>query len=360
VGVPDSSLPDLELQSKPRDLCLIRLSAIGDTCHALAVVRRLQDNWSDIRITWIIGRTEYRLMSGVEDVDFVVFDKSKGRAAYRDVRAALGERRFDLALCMHASWRANFLIRAVRAPVRLGFDRARARDFQWLFTNRRIPAAHGEHALDAMMGFATAIGAREQPVRWDIPLDDADRAFAAGFVAPGRPLVVISPCSSQRRSNFRNWEVANFVAIARRLESEHGARVVVTGGPSPLEAAYGRRIAGSSAGDNLAGRTTLGQVAALLAAADLVICPDSGPAHVATALGTPVIGLYATSNPERTGPYLNRQLTVNRYPDAVRRYLGRDVAGIRWGRRVRNPDAMNLITIDEVMAKIEEFFGSCR
>jgi len=347
----------LDLQSKPRDLCVIRLSAIGDTCHALAVVRRLQDNWPEVRIAWIIGRTEFGLMSGVDGVEFIVFDKSRGREAYRDAGLTLRGRRFDAALCLHASWRANFLIRAVDAPVRLGFDRARARDLQWLFTNRRIPATQGEHALDAMMGFATAIGADERPIRWDIPLDPADRAFATGFVERGAPLVVISPCSSQRSRNYRNWDADNFVAVARHLGSAYGARIVVTGGPTALEATYGRRLAEASGATNLAGATTLGQLAALLEAADLVVCPDSGPAHIATAMGTPVIGLYATSNPDRTGPYLRRELTVNRYPDAVRRHLGRDVTAVRWGRRVRSPDAMSLITIDDVRAKIDNFFG---
>ena len=334
----------------------MRLSAIGDTCHALAVIRRLQDNWPDTGITWIIGKTEAGLLADIPDIDFVVFDKSRGRAAYRDVRSALSGKHFDVALCMHASMRANLLVRRLPAAIRLGFDRARARDFQWLFTNRRIAPARGEHALEAMMGFATAIGAGERALRWDIPLPEADRAFAAGFRAGGRPLVVISPCSSQRARNYRNWRVANFAAIIDHLASRYGARVVITGGSSDLEKEYGRRLAANNDVDNLVGATTLKQLAALIAAADLVICPDSGPAHMATALGTTVIGLYATSNPARTGPYLSRKYTINRYPDAISRYIGKNVADLRWGQRVRHPDAMDLITIADVTEKIDNFF----
>ena len=108
---------------------------------------------------------------------------------------------------------------------------------------------------------------------------------------------------------------------------------------------------------NLVGQTSLKQLYALLADADLVIAPDSGPVHMATAAGTRVIGLYATSNPDRTGPYLARELTVNRYPDAVRAYLGKEVAQLRWGQRVRHPDAMALITVDDVISKIDTYFG---
>ena len=339
---------------------MLRLSAIGDTCHALAVIRRLQDNWPDTSITWIIGKTEASLMGDIPDIDFVVFDKSRGRAAYRDVRSALQGKTFDVALCMHASLRANLLVRSPPAQTRLGFDRARARDFQWLFTNQRIPAAHGEHAMEAMMAFATAIGAEERPLRWDIPLPETDQAFAATYTKPGSPLVVISPCSSQRARNYRNWRVENFAAVVEHLETRHAATVVITGGPSQLENEYGERLAADSNATNLAGQSSLKQLAALIGAADLVICPDSGPAHMATALGTSVIGLYATSNPARTGPYLSQEYTINRYPDAIMKYLGKNVADLRWGQRVRHPHAMDLITLDDVVDSVDDFFENRR
>jgi heptosyltransferase I len=335
---------------------VLRLSAIGDTCHALAVIRRLQDNWPEARITWIIGKTESALMSDIPDLDFIVFDKSRGRAAYRAVREALAGRRFNVALCMHASMRANLIVRSLPADIRLGFDRARARDFQWLFTNCRIPAAHGEHAMEAMMAFATAIGAEETDLRWGIPLPDTDLAFAGQYADGDHPVVVISPCSSQRARNFRNWRIENYAAVIEHLEARRGARVILTGGRSDLERHYGRRLAESSDAVDLTGKTSLKQLAALIAVADLVICPDSGPAHMATAFGTTVIGLYATSNPDRTGPYLSGKYTFNRYPDAINQYLGKNVAEVRWGQRVRHPDAMDLVAVGDVLQKIDLFF----
>jgi len=127
-------------QSPPESICVIRLSAIGDTCHALAVVRAIQDTWPETRITWIIGKTEAGLMADIPEIEFIIFDKNKGRKAYADVSAQLKGRQFDVALCMHASMRANWLCRSINTPLRLGFDFKRARDFQWLFTNRRIKA----------------------------------------------------------------------------------------------------------------------------------------------------------------------------------------------------------------------------
>jgi len=349
-------LPDLNLQSKPEHICVLRLSAIGDTCHALAVIRRMQDNWPDARVTWIIGKTEAGLMSDIPDIEFIIFDKSRGRAAYRDVRAALRGKHFDIALCMHASLRANLLIPSIPATIRLGFDKARAKDFQWLFTNRRIDAAHGEHAMEAMMAFATTFGAKQTDLRWNIPLSDSDKAFAACYRSGDKPLVVISPCSSQRARNYRNWSIENYAAVIAHLESHHRARVLLTGGPSDLEKEYGDRLAAGSDAVNLVGQSSLKQLAALISAADLVVCPDSGPAHMATAFGTTAIGLYATSNPQRTGPYLSRKYTINRYPDAIQRYLGKNVADLRWGHRVRHANAMSLIKVEDVVHNIDIYF----
>ncbi len=350
-------MPDLAVQSKPETLCVVRLSAIGDTCHALAVIRRLQDNWPDIKITWVIGKTEASLMSAIPDIEFIILDKSRGHRAYKDVRAQLSGTRFDLALCMHASMRANLLCRSIPSEIRLGFDKARARDFQWLFTNQRVPAGKREHALEAMMSFATTIGAQPRELRWDLPISTEARQFAKQFVTKDKPSVVISPCSSQRSRNYRNWSVEKYAGAIRHLQDEHDCDVILTGGSSALELDYGALLSNRGV-RNLMGKTSLRELAALINAADLVICPDSGPAHMATALGTPVIDLYATTNPDRTGPYSSRKLVVNRYPDATEKYLGKPVSQLRWGQRVRHPEAMDLITIADVTVKIDEFFAN--
>ena len=292
-------------------------------------------------------------MAGVDGVEFITFDKKAGRRAMQALKTELAGRHFDAALCMHASMRANRLYRLIDTPLKLGFDRKRARDFQWLFTNARIPAAAGEHAMEAMMGFATAIGAAERPLRWDIPISDADRELARSLRDGDKPLVTVSPSSSVRLGNFRNWPIAHFVDTCHYLVEQRGARVVLTGGPSGVEQQYGNAIASSVDVDNRIGATTLKQLLAIIDESDVVVCPDSGPAHMATSVDTPVIGLYATSNPARTGPYRSMDMTVNRYPDAVRRFKGKAVDEVRWGQRVGDPLAMELITIDDVCRQID-------
>jgi heptosyltransferase I len=342
-------------RSPPASICIIRLSAIGDCCHTLAVARSIQTAWPDTPVTWIIGRTEYGLMKGISGIEFITFDKSAGYRGYQQLRREIGNREFAVLLHMHASMRANLASLCVRAKTRLGFDRLRARDYQWLFTNERIPARPRQHVMDGMFQFLEHFGLSERSLHWDIPVSEADREFAESICGQGRPVCVISPCSSQRFRNFRNWAAGNFSALADYLHQRHKAHIILTGGNTRTEKQYGQEI---QAGlnfpvSNLIGETNLKQLLAILGCADIVICPDSGPAHMATAVGTPVVGLYATSNRYRTGPYHSQQFVADRYPDAVQLEFGKPVDQVKWGQRVRNPDAMNLIKLADVTRKVD-------
>ncbi|WP_428103286.1 glycosyltransferase family 9 protein [Candidatus Rariloculus sp.] len=346
-------------ESPPSHLCIIRLSAIGDTCHTVPVVRAIQRAWPGTEITWIVGRVEHELLRGLEGVKFAVLDKSLGWRAYARLRSTLERRKFPLLLHMHASTRANLASLVVTAPLRLGFDRARARDGQHYFCNRHLKARARRHVMDGLFEFAEALGTERGELRWDIPIDPADREFAGRHVDPGAPTLVISPCSGQRFRNYRNWRAERYAAIADHAHSRYGAKILLTGGSTELERSYGATIARQAkcAPKNLIGETSLKQLLAILERAAVVVCPDSGPAHMATSVRTPVVGLYATSNRFRTGPYLSQHLVADSYPDAVRREFGVPVDAIRFGRRVRNPEAMDLITVADVVAKLDLAFA---
>jgi heptosyltransferase I len=343
-------------------VCVIRLSAIGDCCHTLPVIRTLQAAWPGTRITWIIGRTEHGLLAGADGIEFITFDKRAPNRSLWDIRRALRGRRFPVLLHMHASMRANLVSLQLRAGRRIGFDRGRARDWQWLFTGEKLPPIPQQHVMDGLFEFAEYLGVRERVLRWDFALSGADRDFARQVAAGSGPLCVISPCSSQRFRNYRNWSVANYIAVARHLVDHHGARIVLTGGPTELEAGYAAAISEGLGGraTNLVGRTTLKQLFAIIEAADLVLCPDSGPAHMATAAGTPVVGLYATSNRHRTGPYFSQHLVADAYPEAVRQEFGKEPGELRWGERVRNPAAMDLIAVGTVTALVDRALAEGR
>src|SRR5579859_1449405 len=180
--------------SAPESLCVMRLSAVGDVCHTLPVVRTLQAAWPTTRITWIIGKLEPSLVEDIPGIEFIIFDKSRG--PYFQMRRALQGRRFDLLLHMQMSLRASVASLAVNAPIRLGFDRERAHDLQLLFTNRQIPHRDRQHVMDSLFGFSEALGIQEHLLRWDIPIPAAADAFAAGQIPPRQPTLIISPCAN--------------------------------------------------------------------------------------------------------------------------------------------------------------------
>ena len=338
----------------PRSLCLLRLSALGDVTHVVPLLRRLQDAWPDLRPSWIIGGLEHRLLGDLPGVEFIVYDKRGGMAALRQLRAALHGRRYDALLQLQVALRANLLSMLVPARRRIGYDRARSRDGHGLFVRERIPARSGQHVLEAIGSFAEVLGLEPQPPRWDIPIPDAAHAFAAQALPGRQPTLLLSPCASHP---LRNWLPERYAALADHAVAGHGWRVVLCGGRSEAE----RRMADAVLGHmqhpalDLVGKDTLKQLLALLARADLVVTPDSGPMHMANAVGTKVLGLHAASNPQRSGPYSDRRYCVDRYDAAARRFRGKPAAELPWGSKIEVPGVMELITVDDAVAAFERF-----
>ncbi len=354
-----ASSRDLERQppllgNPPRNICIIRLSAIGDTCHAVPLVRALQRTWPEAQITWIIGRVEAKLMSLLPEIEFLAVDKRSFAAEIARLRSQLAGRRFDVLLHLHASFRASLISTLVRAPVKLGFDRARARDFQWLFTNFRIRPRRREHVLDSFWGFAEALGISDRRLEWNIPLPPEAVAYARQVIPDSQPTLLISPCSSHP---MRNWRPEFYARVGDHAVRRWKMRVVLCGGPSRVERELSARIV-AAAGErpvDQVGRDTLPQMLALLRDAALLLAPDSGPAHMATAVGTSVIGLYAPTNPARSGPYLSQQWCVDRFPEAARIFMGREPEELPWWVKIEKPGVMDLIEPEAVMQRLDEF-----
>ena len=347
----------LPLAEPPRSLCILRLSAIGDTCHVVPIVRTLQQAWPATQLTWIIGRTEARLMSLIDGVEFITVDKRAGLAARRALHAQLRGRRIDVLLHMQLALRASLLSLSVPADIKLGFDRARARELQWLFTNARIAAQSREHVLDSFFGFPAALGIRERLLRWDVPLPTAARAYAERLIPDAQPALVISPCSSHA---LRNWAPQRYAALALHAATRQRMRVILAGGPSEPERRMGEAIVrtAGTAVVNQIGQDTLPELLALLARATVLVSPDSGPVHMATMVGTAVIGLYAASNPARVGPYLSGRWSIDAYARAARAFRGCEPQQLPWGHKIEEPGVMDLIAVEEVTARLDELLGS--
>ena len=343
----------LPLTQPPRSVCILRLSALGDACHVVPIVRTLQHAWPATTLTWIIGKAEARLMTLVDGVEFITVDKKAGLGARHALREQLRGRHFDVLFHMQLSFRASLLARQVPAAVKLGFDRARARELQWMFTTARIAPRTREHVLDSFFGFPVALGIKDRLVEWNIPLPENARAYAEQLIPDAQPTLVISPCSSHA---LRNWRAERYAAVADYAARRHHMRVILCGGPGALEVETGAAIekAASSKLINQIGRDTLPELLALLGRSTALLSPDSGPAHMATMVGTPVVGLYAATNPARSGPYLSRLWCVDAYAQAARRFRGCAPEKLPWTEKIEQRGVMDLISVDQVTAKLDE------
>jgi len=292
-------------------------------------------------------------MSLVDGVEFITVDKRAGFAARHALREQLRGRHFDVLLHMQLALRASLVARNVSAGVKLGFDRARARDLQWMFTNARIAARTREHVLDSFFGFLSALGINDRLVEWKIPLPEGARAYAEQLIPDSRPTLLISPCSSH---TLRNWRAERYAAVADHAARKHHMRVILCGGPSALEVEMGAAIEKAAATEliNQIGKDTLPELLALLGRASALVSPDSGPAHMATMVGTPVVGLYAATNPARSGPYLSRLWCVDAYAQAARRFRGRAPGRLPWTEKIEQRGVMDLISVEQVTAKLDE------
>lgn len=338
----------------PRSLCLLRLSALGDATHVLPLVRTLRRAWPAVALTWVIGQAEHRLLEGLEGMEFAVYDKRSGFAGMRALRRGFAGRRFDALLQMQVAARANLLSAFIPARRRIGYDRARAKDLHGLFVSERIPDRPGIHVLDAIGSFCEPLGLRQTEVAWDLPVPEDARAWArAQWPDDGVPTLLVSPCSSHA---LRNWRPERHAALADHAAAR-GWRVVLCGGRSQLERDTADAILAAMQAPalDLVGRDTLKQLPALLERADLVVSPDSGPMHIANAMGSKVLGLHAASNPARSGPYSDRSYCVDRYDDAARRYLGKPASELKWGTKIERDGVMDLVTVEDAIAAFERF-----
>lgn len=342
----------MSMPEVPRSVCLLRLSALGDVTNAVPMVRSLQRHRPGMAITWIVGRAEAALLKGLEGVEFVVFDKKGGWAAVRELRRALAGRRFDALLQMQLALRANLLATLVRAERRIGFDAARSKEGHALVVSERI-APGGVHVLDVFGRFAELLGCPQDRVEWRLPVPDEAREWARTTLPDGAPALLISPCSSHA---LRNWRAERYAAVAS-LAQARGWRVLLCGGPSALERQVGDAILAAmprpGAVLDLIGKDSFKRFLALCERATLLLAPDSGPVHMANAMGCRVLGLYACTPLQRSGPYSDLRWSTDHYAQAAERFLRRPATRLPWGKRIEFEGVMDLIGVDEVRALFE-------
>jgi heptosyltransferase I len=320
------------------------------------LIRVLQANFPKASLTWIISRPAYDIVEGMDGIEFIVIDKPNSLSDYWRFKQRIKTKSFDVLLATHSCLRANLLYPLIKAARKIGFDSLRAKDLHSWFINETIQPGH-DHTLDSFLKFADVLHAEKKDIRWDIPIPATCKDWArAHLPATDDPIALVNPAASKSE---RSWSAERYIEVIRHLQSKWRAQIVLTGGPGRHDQTLGHAIADKiPTVINLIGKTKPKQLLALIEQADLLLCPDTGPSHMATAVGTPVVALHAVTSADVSGPYLFRHLAVDCYPEAVQTILNKTTETNVWGTHAHGENTMALVKVESVIATVDRLLSS--
>lgn len=325
----------LDLPQPPQRILIVKPSAIGDVVHTLPVLNLLRKAYPAAHIAWLVTPACAGMIEGHPQLnDIILFQRKGWLAGVRGLVTRLRAEKFDLVLDLQGLLRSGLFCWATRAPVKVGF--ANARELAPLFYTHKVPVPNVEvHAMDRYLDLAEAVGCGRGPVEYVWPTDDADRAAVRAMVGERRYAVLLPGTNWATK----RWPVEQFAALVRPLKDRFGLDTVIAGrGPDTAALAP---LAPDAV--NLEGQTSLRQLVALLESAAVVIANDSGPMHIAAALGRPLVTLFGPTNPVRTGPY-QRQDTVVRLDI---------VCSPCYSRRCSHQSCLRWLGIEPVLAEVQ-------
>jgi heptosyltransferase I len=289
-----------------RQICIVRLSALGDCLHVLALIASLKKE-GGCAITWVIAKPFAPLFQHIKDVRFIIINKPRGVKDYIAFYRRMKKESFDILFCLQSNLRANLLYPFINATRKIGYKSFRAREGHKFFINEKI-SEDRDHLLEHYFCFLESIGVtkRKKP---SLVVPQSTLKHSHQFVPQSR-FVLLHPFASKP---IRNWSMKRYRSLVQELvqRQEH---VVVTGSKGQV---WPYEIEGCT---NLTGKIELLELAALIKRARLVIAPDTGPLHMADILGTKLIGLYAASNPLSSGPFYQSENVINKYPQALKKF----------------------------------------
>lgn len=329
----------------PRAVAVVLLSAIGDVVHGMPVLTSLREAWPGTRLDWVIERRIHPLVAPHPDVDdFLLFDRSAGARGFLDFRHRTRERRYDLVVDLQVYLKAGLLTLLLDGEVKLGFDRARARDLNWLFTTHRIPPGAVRHTQDQYFEFLRHLGV-DPVTEWRFAFDEEERAEQERFFRRfDRPVLAVVLRTTRED---KDWMPERYARVLEVAEDDLGLQPVFVGSAAEAERAVAGEVARLTRAEPVdALANDLRRLAWILDGSALTLSPDTGPLHVSNAVGTPVVGLYGATDPKRAGPYREeyRDLVVDAFTDPGET---EPVHEYRSGR-------MERITVDEVVGRLEE------
>lgn len=327
--------------------CIVMMSAVGDAVHVLPVINAIKRARPEAQISWVLQPGPATLVRGHESVDeILLFDRAQGTRAYLELRRELASRRFDVAVALQVYFKAGLVLAMTRARTKLGFDRARARDLNWLFTTDRIPPHPMQHVQDQYLEFLRPLGIPAEPVEWRLGPWPHEREWQRTFFdGIERPVASIVVATSKAE---KDWLPERWAEVCDALYHDFGLQPVLVGGRSERELRAEARILDRARSAPVSALGSgLRRLVSILDGSSLVLSPDTGPLHISVALDRPVVSLIAYSNPKRVGPYRKyRDLMIDAYGDPGEEYP------VSMENR---PGRMGRITVRDVLDRVERW-----
>jgi len=338
------------------NILIVKLSAIGDVIHTLPALNAIRSHYPNAHITWLVEEAAASLVEGHEALDRVLVSKRKRwmkglrrssffstlSEIYRFIKA-LRDIDYDMILDFQALLKSGVLIALARGQRKIGFGKGLEHmEHSYIFLNERIPAVDMEiHALSRGMMLIDALGIPSNTVEYKLPVSNHDHEKVDDLmktygILGTKPIVAINPVA---KWETKLWANKKFSQLADILIDRYDAKIVFTGSPDDGPTIQDIMTTMKGSAVNLAGHTTLKMLAALYQKVAFVISTDTGPMHMAAAVGTPVVALFGPTAPWRTGPYGSDHQVIQ--------------AGLEcrpcFKRKCETKECMKLISVEQVL-----------
>jgi len=277
------------------DILIVKLGALGDVINTLPLVISLKSHLK-ARIHWLVAPLSYPIVSQHPYVDrTIVFDKNQTLPSLKEVKKQVGAQTFDITIDLQRTMKSSLFCLASKSRRRIGFDRMRCKELSWMFPFERIPASKTvTHMVFQYLEFASYLGVPKDDIRWEIQISGK----RPGIVPENYIVLNIGATKSSNK-----WTPEGFASLINAVQQRFALASVITGGKEDVEMANTIMAISHGEGINLVGKTTLNELKDVLNYAKAVVTCDTGPMHLAAALGKEVVALFGPSDQRRTGPF---------------------------------------------------------
>jgi len=302
------------------NILIVKLSAIGDAIHTLPALNAIRKKYPEAHITWLVEEAAYGIIKGHKELDRIIVSKRKtwlkgliGSLCLKNIREICGfikqlrDTEYDIILDFQALLKSGILIGLAKGKRKIGFGKGmQHQEHSYIFLNECVPPVDMEiHALTRGMMLLEAIGISSNEIKYNIYISDednkkADNLLMQGNIKEPRLLVAINPVA---KWETKLWDNTKFARLADSIIKQYNARLFFTGSTEDRELILNIISMMKCKAYNLAGMTSLKTLAAVYKKTDFVVSTDTGPMHLAAAVGTPVVALFGPTAPWRTGPF---------------------------------------------------------